>query len=140
MNYLVSKIKPWKFKEYAPILVRYGVSIVFLLFGIDQILNPQNWFSWTPRLAETLYSNVDTFWFVNGIFDLAVGVLLILGLFTRVISVLAIFHLVGVIFSLGYNDISIRDFGLLLAAISILLHGADKLCLHRKIFRKKFSQ
>jgi len=37
-----------KYKSYGPILVRYGVGIVFLLFGLDQLFNPGNWLAWLP--------------------------------------------------------------------------------------------
>ena len=120
-------------QEYAPIFVRYGIGIVFFLFGIDQIFNSANWFAWTPSFVPF---GAETFWLVNGIFNLSIGVLLLVGFLTRIAALLATLHLVGVIFTLGYNDISIRDFGLLLGALAILLNGADKWSLDKKIFRK----
>lgn len=122
-----------KLNKYAPIAVRCGVGLVFFLFGIDQLRNPENWFAWTPAFA----TSVETFWLFNGILDLIVGALLLIGLFIRIISLVAVLHLIGVIYTLGWNDIAIRDFGLLLATISIFFNGADNWCLDRKIFRKK---
>ncbi len=121
-------------KDYAPVFVRWGAGIVFFLFGISQLINPENWLAWFPTLnfIEPL-----TLIFVNGIVDLIIGFLLLIGLLTRIIAFLAVLHLVGVIFTLGYNDIAIRDFGLLLASLSVLFHGPDKLCLDKR-FRKSY--
>jgi uncharacterized membrane protein YphA (DoxX/SURF4 family) len=124
-----------KYKDYAPVLVRYGVGIVFFLFGVDQILNPGNWSAWMPAWIGNLGVELDTIVVSLGIFNLAVGVLLLLGLFTRLAALLAGLHLIGVIYTLGWNDITIRDIGLLLASIAVLIYGRDKLCLDRKMRR-----
>ncbi len=122
-----------KFKEYAPIFVRLGIGIVFLLFGFDQTFNPANWMAWTPSFISFLSGNV--FWLFTGIFNMIVGFLLLIGLLTRLAGLLASLHLIGVIITLGYNDIAIRDFGLLLGAISVLLYGADKWCVDKRIWK-----
>ena len=70
-------------------------------------------------------------------FNTIIGAMLLLGMLTRIASTLAALHLIAVIVTIGYNDISIRDFGLLLATISVLLHGSDNWCLDNKIFKKK---
>ena len=121
-------------KKYAPILARYGVGIVFFLFGILQLINPQSWVSWLP---DFIVNNINpvTFIYVNGIFDLVIGAFLLVGFLTRIVALLGILHLLGVIFSLGFNDISIRDFGLLLVLVSVLLHGSDEWCLDKKIWK-----
>jgi len=121
-------------KKYAPILARYGVGIVFFLFGILQLINPQSWVSWLPEFIVNNFDPV-TFIYVNGIFDLVIGAFLLVGFLTRIVALLGIFHLLGVIFSLGFNDISIRDFGLLLVLVSVLLHGSDEWCLDKKIWK-----
>lgn len=125
-------------KEYAPIFVRYGVGIVFLLFGIDQTFSPESWFSWLPIWTLDLPISQLTFITVLGIFNLIVGVLLIVGFLTRIAALLGSLHLLGVIISLGYNDISIRDFGLFLASLSIIFHGEDKWCLSNRLRRHQF--
>jgi len=121
-------------KKYAPILARYGVGIVFFLFGILQLINPQSWVSWLPEFIVNNFDPV-TFIYVNGIFDLVIGAFLLVGFLTRIVALLGILHLLGVIFSLGFNDISIRDFGLLLVLVSVLLHGSDEWCLDKKIWK-----
>lgn len=121
------------YKDYAPVFVRLGVGVVFFLFGIDQLIRPEAWFAWLPSWVT--WVGPEKFFLMNGIFDLVVGILLLVGLLTRIAAFFAVLHLIGVILVLGYNDVAIRDFGLLLGALSVFLYGADKLCLDKKIWR-----
>ena len=125
-----------KIKPYSPILVRYGIGLVFLLMGLDQLIHADWWTSYFPTNLP-FNIPVTSAVFYNGIFDTAIGALLIIGFLTRIISLIASLHLISVIYFLGYNDISIRDIGLLLAALSVLANGSDNLCLDKKIFRKE---
>lgn len=128
-----------KLKGYAPILARYGVGIVFFIFGIDQLVRPGAWIAWVPDYIINFAVNFGVsnigFIYFNGLFDLIVGFLLLAGLFVRLVALIGALHITGIIFSLGYNDISIRDFGLLLVLISVFLNGQDELCLGRKLMK-----
>ena len=128
-----------KIKPYSPILVRYGIGLVFLLMGLDQLIHADWWTSYFPTNLPFNIPVVSAV-FYNGIFDLSIGILLIVGFLTRVISIVASLHLVSIIYYLGYNDISIRDIGILLATISIFAHGPDQLCLDKKIFKSAQNQ
>ena len=46
-------------------------------------------------------------------------------------------HLLGIVFTLGYGAIAIRDLGLAIATFSIFLYRADEFCLDRLVGRKK---
>ncbi len=118
-------------KRYAPALVRFGVAIVFFLFGVLQLINPEQWHAWIPSFILN-YLSANQFIYINGSFDLIIGALLIPGLFTRIAALLGILHLIGVILSVGFTDIGIRDFGLLLALLSVFVHGSDDFCLDKK--------
>ncbi|MDO8460259.1 MAG: DoxX family membrane protein [Nanoarchaeota archaeon] len=124
-----------KMKFYAPMSVRYGVGIVFLLFGISQITDPSSWLGYLP-VGISNYIVPTTFILFNGVFDLTLGILLLLGLFTRIVSAIAVLHLLGILATLGYNEVSIRDFGLMLGALSVFLNGPDMWCVDRKVFRR----
>ena len=52
-----------------------------------------------------------------------------MGLFLRFFSFIGIIHLIGITALVGYNDIGIRDFGILLALIAVFLHGPDQYCI-----------
>lgn len=123
-----------KIKPYSPILVRYGIGLVFLLMGLDQLIHSDYWTSYFPTNLP-FNIPVASAVFYNGIFDTAIGVLLIIGFLTRVISIVASLHLISIIYYLGYNDISIRDIGLLLATLSIFFYGSDSLTIDKKIWK-----
>ncbi len=118
-------------KEYAPAIARYGVGIVFFIFGISQLINPENWLGYLPGYILNIGISPANLIYANGVFDLVIGALLLLGLFVRVVALISSLHLIGIIISLGYNDVAIRDFGLLIVLISIFIHGPDKLCLKK---------
>jgi uncharacterized membrane protein YphA (DoxX/SURF4 family) len=127
-----------KFSRYAPSIARFGVGIVFFIFGIDQLVNPENWVIWLPSFIYGFGIDVINLIYVNGVFDLVIGVLLLAGIYTRIISFIGILHLLGVILSMGYNEVAVRDLGILLVLISIFLQGSDSLCIESLKRTKKF--
>jgi uncharacterized membrane protein YphA (DoxX/SURF4 family) len=124
-----------KGKEYAPSIARYGVGVVFFIFGISQLLSPENWLGYLPSFTYNLGITPGNLIFMNGIFDLVLGLFLLLGLFVRIFALLGSLHLIGIIVSLGYSDVAVRDLGLLIVLISIFLNEQDRLCLgkHRNV-------
>jgi len=123
-----------KMKNYAPIVVRIGMSLVFLWFGAQQWLDVDAWSGLIPEWAtSTSGLSAETFVYINGTFELIFGALLLLGLFTRVAAFLLSLHMIHITLTVGYNEIGVRDFGLSLATISVFLHGLDDWCLDRKI-------
>ena len=68
---------------------------------------------------------------VNGIFETVIGLMLLAGVFVRFSAALLALHLLGIMVTLGYNDVMIRDFGIFIALISTVLHGEDNLSLTR---------
>jgi len=105
----------WKFNFY-----NFALGFVFFVFGVWQILNPGYWTAYLPKFLYFL--SPEEFFRINGIFNFLVGLALILNFHPLIFSLLAIFHLLGVIFVIGiYNDIAIRDLGLLFLAIGIFL-------------------
>jgi len=127
-------MKPYK--ENAAILVRIAVSLVVLWFGLNQIFNRELLIGYLPQFAYALPIEPLTFILINGIFETIFGLLLIIGLFTRISSFLLTLHILGIAFSLGYNDIAIRDYGLAIITFAIFLHGPDKWCLDNKLRKK----
>ena len=124
------KINNWK--GYGAPLARIGIALVFLIFGIDQFIRPEAWFSYIPSSVLNYGITEGGFILFNGLFDTLIGLFLLIGFFTRTASILAVLHLAGIVISMGYNDIAVRDFGLLIVALSVFLNGADKLCFDRR--------
>jgi uncharacterized membrane protein YphA (DoxX/SURF4 family) len=67
--------------------------------------------------------SAELFVLLNGIAEVVLGGLLLVGLFTRLASGLLFLHLFGISVSLGYNDVMIRDLGLSIAMLSVFLRG-----------------
>jgi len=124
------------YKKYAPILLRIAISLVVLWFGLNQIFNRELLLGYLPQYAFNLPIEPLSLILINGIFETVFGVLLIIGLFTRLSSFLLSLHIFIIAISIGYNDVAIRDIGLALATFAIFLNGPDKWCLDTK-FRKK---
>ncbi len=121
-----------KYKEYAPLIARLSISLVFLWFGFNEIINTEVWVTWLPQFAYNLPIAPTTLVLINGTFEIIFGGLLLAGLFTRITAFLLFIHLLGIAFSVGYNDVAIRDLGLSLVTLSIFLSGPDRWCLEKK--------
>lgn len=119
-------------RNFAPVVVRIGVSLVFLWFGINQIATPELFVGYVPAFFA---GKASLFLLLNGIFQTVFAAMLLVGLFTRFVSFVLVLCLIGIIYSVGYNEIGVRDFGLLMATISICMNGSDALCLEKKIGR-----
>ena len=128
-----------KYKDYAPYIVRIGISLVLLWFGLNQIFDTESWLSWLPQWTFSLPIEPTTIIILNGIFETIFGTLLLLGLVTRFAAIVMAAHLIIITFSIGYNEVAVRDFGLSLAAFSIFLYGPDRLSLDKKIKVSRFK-
>jgi len=117
---------------YAPSVVRYGMSLVILWFGINQIIHPVEFLAYVPNSIVAL-TGITAMAIVkfNGMFELVFGVLLLIGWQTRWVALLLSLHLFGIMYSVGYNEIGVRDFGLAVATFSIFMYGSDVLCIHQ---------
>ena len=125
-----------KLASYAPALVRYGVALVFILLGVSQLVDPMDWYALFPDQVLLSGLSIHQTVLFNGSFDILIGALLLVGLFTRVVTAIATLHMLIVIVVIGtdYYTIAVRDAGVLLASLSSFLRGPDKLCLDKKIF------
>jgi uncharacterized membrane protein YphA (DoxX/SURF4 family) len=110
-------------EEIGIYILRLGLAVVFLYFGISQILDQSKWIYFVPDrfsnfyISEILKSKIV---FLNGIFDTVIALSLISGIFIRIFSILGFIHLFSIaIFSLGFEPNGIRDLGLAFAMLSL---------------------
>jgi len=123
--------------EYSKIILRVGLSLVFLWFGFSQLIDAESWTVFVPEVALNFGLSAGNIVFLNGMAEVVLGLLLILGIFTRASALILSLHLFGISFGLGYNAIMIRDLGLAIATFSVFLSGRDKWCLDNKLFKSK---
>ncbi len=91
-------------KDLAPAIVRIGMSLVFLWFSYSQLTNPAMWTRLVPEYAVSLSGmTATTLVYANGIFELVFGVLLLVGLYTRIAALLLALHLIEIVSSVGYG-------------------------------------
>jgi len=126
-------------KDFSKTLLRIGLSLVFLYFGYQQVTSPDNWVGFVPNFLSNL-NNItpNNIVLMNGVIELILGTFLLIGLYTKFSSLILGLHLIGITFSMGFNQIAVRDFGLTVATFVVFLNGVDSWCLDKK-FRKKDS-
>lgn len=103
-------------------VLRLGLSFVFLYFGFSQLFDSLSWVGFVPTWAVDLLNISPNFIVAgNGIFEVALGSMLAMGFFVRIISLLLGLHLLVITFSLGFVPTGIRDLGLTIASFSLAL-------------------
>ncbi len=112
-------------KKYAPVVVRVGIALVVLWFGVEQILHPEMWVFLLPTWTTMLGLSPTVLIYLNGAFELVVGTALIAGIATRYTALIIALHLFDIAYTVGYGDVAVRDVGLALSAVSIFLNGRD---------------
>jgi uncharacterized membrane protein YphA (DoxX/SURF4 family) len=105
-------------------VIRIGLSGVLLWFGTREIFTPAEWIGYVPMWAVALSGvSAASIVLLNGILEIISGLLILLGVFTRLAALAMGLHLVLIAFSLGYNSIAVRDMGLAAAFFGIALAG-----------------
>ena len=104
--------------KYSQLAIRLSLALVFIWFGIHKFLQPEYWLTaWVPDSIERLLAATPIggrdFIYLNGIFEVLVGTSLITTIFMRFFSALAVMFLVSVVAFHGFNEVIIRDFGLM---------------------------
>jgi uncharacterized membrane protein YphA (DoxX/SURF4 family) len=105
MKKLNLKFDTWK--DYAPIIVRISMALVFLWFAISQYINPKMWIGYLPDFLASM-SNPVMFIYANATVEVILGTFLLLGIFTRISALILGLHLIGISITLGYNATAIR--------------------------------
>ena len=105
--------------------MRLGLAAVFIWFGVDKFLHPEYWLSaWIPQSVLSVASRVGISGmdvvYASGVFELLVGASVLINIFIKIFSVLALMFLVVVLFTFGINEVIIRDVGLMGGFLSLL--------------------
>ncbi|MEK6890185.1 MAG: DoxX family membrane protein [Nanoarchaeota archaeon] len=120
-----------KIKYYAPVVLRISIAVLFLWFGFEQAISPEDWTGFLPSWISNLSISAVSFIYFNAVFEIIFGFLLLLGLFTRTSALLLGLHLLGIAFTIGYSPLGVRDFILSIATLSVFMRGADMWCLDK---------
>lgn len=121
---------------YAPIVLRFGLVVLFLWFGLSQITSPASWISWVPESATSISGLSPTLIVLfNGSFETILGIFLAVGFRTRWVALLLSLHLFFIAYEIGYNDVGVRDFVLAISTLAIAMYGSDKYTFDRRTIK-----
>jgi len=124
-----------RYEKYAPLVIRAGLGTVWLLFGVDKFVNPLNWMGYIPAWLPLPIAK-EVFMGSLAVVETVVGAGLILGIFTRFFAGLAALMLLPIMYSLGYNEISIRDFALFCMSVAMFLRRSTPYAIENRWKRK----
>lgn len=121
-------------KTYSLAVPRVGLSLVYLWFGLEQLKNADAWVGYMPEIVVK-YSpvNATTLIHFNGAFEVVFGMALFLGICTRLSALLLGLHLAHISATLGFNSLSVRDFGIVMGNLFVVLYGPDELTVDRLV-------
>ncbi|MSS74151.1 DoxX family protein [Candidatus Pacearchaeota archaeon] len=119
-------------KDFAFVILRVSMALVFLYFGFQQVYSPDSWTSFVPEFMVFSGMTANNLVVFNGFLELIFGLFLIIGLYVRFSALILSLHLFGIAFSLGFNPIGIRDFGIAFATLALSIFGSDKYTLDYK--------
>lgn len=109
--------------RYAHGLLTAALLLVFLYFGIDKFFHPTIWLGFMPLWMDGLLGLTANAWLgVIGALEILFALFLIFPIrkVRQIGCILIALHLVGIVTIVGWNDIGVRDTGLLLAALALL--------------------
>jgi putative oxidoreductase len=113
-----------KAKNLAPIVLRIGLSLVFIWFGYQQLAHVNAWMGFIPDwVLNVAPVSAETLVYFNGSFEVVFGLCLLFGFFIRISALLLALHMINITLTVGYDSIGVRDFGLAIASISMFLLG-----------------
>ncbi|MCH8741667.1 DoxX family protein [Patescibacteria group bacterium] len=120
----------FRFQKFAPLLLRFGLATVFLLFGVQKLINPSQTTVEIQLLLNFELADAAALSFYMGLFEILIALAFIVGLKVRfsalvsslLISIFFISFLVKYGFSISPD--LYRDIGLLGASMALFLLGA----------------
>ena len=102
------------------LMLRLGLGAVFIYAGLSSLVSPFSWVGFVPQWVGVIMP-IETFLIFHGVFEVLLGVVLISGFFLRIVSILAFLSLLSIIVFFGVDEITFRDFGLLMMALALFL-------------------
>lgn len=108
-------------------ILRVGLAITFLWIGILIFKTPEAWGSYLqPWAANLLPIPLKEAMIGTALLDIFIGVFLLINVLTWLAALVGAFHLVIVLAVSGIDAITVRDIGLLAAALALAIHAWPK--------------
>lgn len=123
-------------RVHGPIFLRISMGLMYIWFGINQILYPDLFLKYIPNYTNSLFSPLMGV-YINGIFEIILSTVLLFGFFVRSSALILSVHLFIIGFSLVDGGTMVRDIALASALFVVFLNGKDKWCLSQILKRKR---
>lgn len=113
------------------LILRLSLAFVFLWFGVDKFVHPDYWINaWVPLWFLAVLDRINLeavkFIYLNGIFEVVLGLGLVFNIFVKGFAFLAVLFLAAVMLSTGFNEVIVRDMGLIGIALALLFWNGRK--------------
>lgn len=104
-------------------LLRLGPSLVMILFGLNQMYSPQNWFKYIPDWVQNWNISPQTLMYVHAAINVLLGVLLLSGWNAVTITTLSIIWFLSILPFAFMADwtVALRDFAIILSMCALLV-------------------
>ncbi len=105
-------------------LLRFGLAITFIWIGVLIFISPLAWAGYIqPWALKLIPGSIEFVMQQTAILDIAIGLLLIIRPVVWLGALLGALHLVIVLVTTGVTEITVRDVGLLFAAVALLIES-----------------
>lgn len=119
-------------------ILRVGLGITFLWIGVLIFKQPEAWGGYLqPWAAGLLPVPLTQAMMGTAVLDMLIGALLLVGSFVWLAALVGAVHLVIVLVTSGITDITVRDIGLLTAALALMVDSLPPAILAK--FKKSSS-
>jgi len=117
--------------------LRVGLAITFLWIGILIFKNPESWGGYLQQWAAGLLPiPLEQAMIGTAILDIVIGFFLLIDFLTWLAAFVGAVHLIIVLTVSGITDITVRDIGLLAAALAIMIDSLPPSIINRINFLK----
>ena len=104
--------------------LRFGLGLVLIYAGTHALMDPISWLGFIPQWVGN-FINLETFLYIHAVFELVLGLMLIIGLWLPLAALVIFFNLLAILLFFGIDDITFRDFGLLMMALALFLVSTE---------------
>lgn len=120
--------------------LRVGLAITFLWIGVLIFKNPESWGGYLqPWAAGLLPVPIAQAMIGAAILDMLIGAFLLFNFLPWAAAFVGAIHLVTVLTVSGINDVTVRDIGLLFAALAIMIDSLPQSIVNRINLLKKLT-
>lgn len=130
-----------RFKDVGLLAVRLGIAFGFIFPGIMKVSNPANLANMMSQMMGMDPSMLTQLVFAIGVFEILSGILVAIGLITRVAAIFQLVILIGAQAMFGFNYTQgpaiWKDPSMLGVAILLLLYGSGRFSIDAFISRKR---